>query len=187
MAARNPGRGGGIDFSPPPGGATRGGGGGVVPGGPSVSIPTPNLPPPRNIDATPAPRPAPETGISVPTRGGGDMPPRTGPDGADLPPGQRGPGGDAPPAGGRDAAPGAPAPSLTQRARNMLGGAAGSVGMGVGITGLTLALQTGAQLGMTQMGLNAANKTVAQVLDFLGEPLNLAIVAGVIAVVVIAR
>jgi hypothetical protein len=189
MAARNPrpGKGFYTDVSYT-GGAARGGGG-IAPGTPPPSI-APQPTPIRNVDTTPAPRPAPSTDISVPGRGGTDAaaPPRTGPDGADLPPGQRNAGNTDSALGGTStAAPGAPAPSLTTRARNFAGGAAGSVGLGVGLTGLTMALQAGRDIALGGIAAEAAGESLRQILEFLGEPVNLAIVAGVVAFVVIRR
>lgn len=173
------------DVSPPPSA--------IVPG---PGIPRPSLPdavPPRAApDVTPAPRPAPVTEPSVPRAPGADPPPRAGVDGADLPPGQRNSvGPDAPPVPpGRtaaDAASATPPQTLTQRARNAAASMVPSVGIGVGLTALTMFIQQSANVAMAAVGADAGLKALDSILEFLGEPVNLAIISGVAVVILMPK
>jgi hypothetical protein len=66
-----------------------------------------------------------------------------------------------------------------------------SVGLGLGLTGLSLFLQSGTTIAAAAIGANAAGEAYERTLEFLaeflGEPINLAIIAGVIAIVVLPK
>lgn len=180
------------DVGVPPGSAL------TPPGAPRPS-PAPDTTIPRApADATPTPRPAPVTEPSMPRQpgaDGADVPRNPGVDAPDLPPGQNRTGNpngpDAPPVPpGRpagDASAAAPNPSITQRLTNTLGGMVPSVGIGVGLTALTMFIQQSANVAMAAVGADAGLKALESVLEFLGEPVNLAIVSGVVVVILMPK
>lgn len=175
------------------------GGGGIAPGAPSQ---TPN--PRPGVDG------APDVGGGAPA----NRPPGTQPGGADVPgtnqprPGADGggadvPGQNRPPAGGDAGTAGASAAPARTGAGGALSGAIGSAGIGLGLAGLTGAFSPGGfGSNLLDAGANVANTAlviegVKAVIDTLtgaagaafeqlaDNPINLAIVAGVIAVVVL--
>ena len=180
------------DVSPPPNVPVPG------PGAPRPT-PTPDTSLPRPpADVTPAPRPAPVTEPSIPRQPGADgvdVPRNPGVDAPDIPPGQNRTGNpngpDAPqvppgrPAG--DASAATPSPTMAQRARNALSGMVPSVGIGVGLTALTMFIQSSAQVALAAVGADAGLKALESILDFLGEPVNLAIVSGVVVVILMPK
>ena len=180
------------DVGVPPGSALN------PPGAPRPT-PAPDTTIPRpGPDVTPAPVPAPITQPSAPRQPGADAPdvPRNpGVDAPDLPPGQNRTGNpngpDAPPVPpGRpagDASAAAPPPTLAQRARNAAAGLVPSVGIGVGLTALTMFIQSSAQVAMAAVGADAGLKALESILEFLGEPVNLAIVSGVVVVILMPK
>jgi hypothetical protein len=163
------------------------------PGAPRPSLPDATAPRPPP-DVTPAPVPAPVTTPSQPRPPGADgvdVPRNPGVDAPDLPPGQRPTGNpsgpDAPPGRVGDAAPGAPNPTLTQRARNGAAGLVPSLGIGLGLTGLTMFIQQAGEAAQAGIGAAAGLAALEQLFDFLGEPVNLAIVAGVVVIILMPK
>jgi len=175
------------------------GGNGVAPGAPSQ---TPN--PRPGVDG------APDVGGGAPA----NRPPGTQPGGADVPgtnqprPGADGggadvPGQNRPPAGGDAGTAGSSAAPARTGAGGALSGALGSAGIGLGLAGLTGAFSPGGfGSNLLDAGANVANTAlviegVKAVIDTLtgaagaafeqlaDNPMNLAIVAGVVALVVL--
>lgn len=171
----------------------------VSPPGAPRPTPAPDTTLPRPpADATPAPVPAPVTQPSVPRQPGADgvdVPRNPGVDAPDLPPGQNRTGNpsgpDAPqippgrPVG--DASAATPPQTLTQRARNAVAGMVPAAGIGVGLTALTMFIQSSAQVAAAAVAADAGLRALESILEFLGEPVNLAIVSGVVVVILMPK
>jgi hypothetical protein len=62
-----------------------------------------------------------------------------------------------------------------------------SAAIGVGLTALTMFIQQSANVAMAAVGADAGLKALDSILEFLGEPVNLAIISGVAVVILMPK